>query len=172
VRSLSGPATGPILTFLHETSDWGLEAAQKAYVGAFDFNRRASLHLTYMYQGDRRQRGVALLKLRRLYARLGLDPLADELPDFLPLMLELADMLAPAEAVELLGEYRAAIELIDAALRDQRSPYRHLLAALRSELGAANEQDIGQAIQLASDGPPSEQVGLEPFGPVLTGAAS
>jgi nitrate reductase delta subunit len=176
--NLPGPAAQPIITFLHETHEWDLEDAQEAYVGTFDFNRRAGLHLTYMYQGDRRQRGVALLKLRRLYTRLGLEIAGDELPDYLPLMLELADMLAPAEAAELFAEYRAAIELIAAALRDQRSPYRHVLDALCASLGPADEGAVADAMRLAAEGPPSEQVGLEPFGPpevmpaALAGAAS
>jgi nitrate reductase delta subunit len=162
---LPRPAAASIRGFLAETADWRHEDACAAYVGTFDFNRRTSLHLTYMYEGDRRQRGVALLKLRRLYERLGLRAAGDELPDYLPLMLELADMLEPAQARELLAEHRAAIELIAAALRDQHSPYRHLLEALTVELGPATDLDLEQALALAAAGPPSEEVGLEPFAP-------
>ncbi|HEX7297673.1 MAG TPA: nitrate reductase molybdenum cofactor assembly chaperone [Solirubrobacteraceae bacterium] len=154
-----------MLAFLDETAGWDLEDAQEAYVGTFDFNRRASLHLTYPYQGDRRQRGVALLKLRRLYTRLGLTPITDELPDYLPLMLELADMLDLESARELLSEFRAAIELCAAALDQQHSPYRHLLTGLRANLEPASEEDLGELMRLAAEGPPSEQVGLDPFAP-------
>jgi len=162
------PACGPaaaVSTFLAQTAGDDLEHAQAQYVGTFDFNRRASLHLTYPYQGDRRQRGVALLKLRRLYERLGLEPLGGELPDYLPLLLELADLLEPAQARELLGEFRAAIELIRAALQRQQSAYEHLFGALCELLGPASEDDVAEVMRLAAEGPPGEEVGLEPFGP-------
>jgi nitrate reductase molybdenum cofactor assembly chaperone NarJ/NarW len=158
-------ARDAIVEFLDDTAEWDAEDAQEAYVASFDFNRRASLHLTYAYQGDRRQRGVALLKLRRLYERLGLQTRTEELPDHLPLMLELADMLEPAHARELLGEFRVAIELVHAALTDQGSPYLPLLGALSALLGPAGEDDLAEVLRLAAEGPPGEQVGLEPFAP-------
>ncbi len=177
LRLPAGVPAAEIHAFLDATAGDGLEDAQEAYVGTFDFKRRASLHLTYPYQGDRRQRGVALLKLRRLYERLGLELAGDELPDHLPLMLELADMLEPAQACELLGDFRGAIELIAAALDQQGSPYRHLLAALTALLGPASEAELDELARLAAQGPPREQVGLEPFGPPelmpgLAGAAA
>lgn len=159
------PVREALVAFLDATHRWDAAAAQEAYVASFDFNRRAGLYLTYAYQGDRRQRGVALLKLRRLYERLGLATQTDELPDYLPLMLELADMLAPAEAREFLGEFRVAIELIHAALADQRSPYLPLFGALSALLGPADAEDLAAVLRLASEGPPAEQVGLEPFAP-------
>jgi nitrate reductase molybdenum cofactor assembly chaperone NarJ/NarW len=164
-RGLEGEEGSGVLGFLEETAGWDLEDAQEAYVGTFDFNRRSSLHLTYPYQGDRRQRGVALLKLRRLYTRLGLELAGDELPDFLPMMLELADMLDPDAARELLGEFRAAIELTAAGLREQPSPYRHLLDAVCAALGPASDQALDELLRLAAEGPPTEHVGLEPFAP-------
>ena len=103
--------------------------------------------------------------LRRLYERLGLATQTDELPDYLSLMLELADMLAPAEAREFLGEFRVAIELIHAALADQRSPYLPLFGALSALLGPADAEDLAAVLRLASEGPPAEQVGLDPFAP-------
>jgi len=158
-------ARAAVLAFLDGTDSWDAGDAQEHYVWSFDFNRRAGLYLTYAYQGDRRQRGVALLKLRRLYERLGVEQRSDELPDYLPLMLELADMLEPSEAREFLGEYRVAIELIHAALADQRSPYLPLLSALSTLLGPAAEDDLAEVLRLAYEGPPAEQVGLEPFAP-------
>ena len=38
----------------------------------FDFDRRASLYLTYHTHGDRRQRGLELVRLKRRYAEAGL----------------------------------------------------------------------------------------------------
>lgn len=81
------------------------------------------------------------------------------------MLLELADMLDPEDARELLGEFRAAIELTAAALREQSSPYRHLLDALSAALGPAADGDVAELLRLASEGPPTEEVGLEPFAP-------
>ena len=67
------------------------------YVDAFDFSKQCSLHLTYHVHGDRRQRGLAMLKLKQAYRAAGFEPPGDELPDYLPLMLEFA-ALAPDDA--------------------------------------------------------------------------
>ncbi len=42
------------------------------YVETFDLRRRASLHLTYYAHGDTRERGMALLRLKKLYRAAGL----------------------------------------------------------------------------------------------------
>ena len=68
---------------------------QRLYVEAFDFSKQCSLRLTYHVHGDRRQRGMALLRLKGAYRAVGLEPPGTELPDYLPLMLEFAT-LAPA----------------------------------------------------------------------------
>ena len=45
----------------------------RAYVETFDLHRRTSLYLTYYQHGDTRKRGMALLRLKRLYAAGGLE---------------------------------------------------------------------------------------------------
>src|SRR5690606_4469199 len=40
---------------------------ERHYVDSFDFAKRSSLHLTYHVHGDRRQRGVAMLRLKQAY---------------------------------------------------------------------------------------------------------
>ena len=42
------------------------------YVETFDLRRRASLYLTYYAHGDTRERGMALLRLKKLYRAAGL----------------------------------------------------------------------------------------------------
>ena len=65
-------------------------ALARRYVETFDLSRRTALDLTYYTHGDRRQRGLALLALRRRYAESGLELEGPELPDHLPVMLEYA----------------------------------------------------------------------------------
>jgi nitrate reductase delta subunit len=142
----------------------GLEL-QRRYVETFDFSKRTALNLSFFAHGDRRQRGVALLQLKRLLGALGLEPSGEELPDHLPLLLEVADVAGDEPGRDLLGLHRPAIELIGAALRDSGSAYARLFAALGELLGPPDADQAAEAVRLAAEGPPAEQVGLEPFAP-------
>jgi nitrate reductase delta subunit len=140
----------------------------RAYVETFDLHRRTSLYLTYYVHGDTRKRGMALLRLKRLYAAAGLEPATGELPDYLPLMLEFA-ALAPDDLGEtLLREHRPSLELLRRGLDEAGSPYAHLLGALTSGLPRLSALERERIRKLAVDGPPSEQVGLQPFAPPET----
>lgn len=140
-------------------------ALQQRYVATFDLEKRCGLYLTFYGEGDRRERGTTLLRLRRLYRAAGLPQQDGELPDYLPLMLEFAAS-APVERGELvLREHRAALELVRASLRERESPYVELLDAVCLTLGEPSAVDRARAIKLAASGPPSELVGLEPFAP-------
>ncbi len=142
-----------------------LAELQQTYVTTFDFGRRASLHLTYHTHGDRRQRGLELVRLKRRYGEAGL-PLADtDLPDYLPAMLEFAALTPNEHGEALLSEFRAPLELIRAALHDDESPYAGLLDALCDALPKLTRAQIESARKLALEGPPTELVGLDPFTP-------
>ncbi len=135
------------------------------YVDAFDFSKQCSLHLTYHVHGDRRQRGLAMLELKQAYRAAGFEAPGDELPDYLPLMLEFA-ALAPGDAgAELLEEHRVAIELVRAGLERDQSPFAPVLECVVCGMGRLGSQKLARIRRLAADGPPSEQVGLEPFAP-------
>jgi len=162
---LAAAADGSIARF---AKWWAGEPAQdlrRTYVDTFDFTRRNSLYLTYHVHGDRRQRGVALLRLKQSYAAAGLELLDGELPDYLPVMLEFA-ALAPADiGLAALAESRDAIELVRASLHEAGSPYAVLLDELAALLPGLTGAQAARVRRLAAEGPPSEQVGLEPFAP-------
>ncbi len=139
-------------------------AAQQEYVATFDFHKRVSLHLSYYQDGDRRQRGVTLLGLKRRIRDAGLELRGGELPDYLPALLEFA-ALVPQEAGPVLRRFRAAIELLRRSLRDVDSPYAVVLDAVALVLPAMSVRDLAEARRIAAEGPPDEQVGLEPFAP-------
>ncbi|HET8607885.1 MAG TPA: nitrate reductase molybdenum cofactor assembly chaperone [Gaiellaceae bacterium] len=141
-----------------------LELAQD-YVETFDLHRRTSLYLSYYLHGDTRKRGMALLRLRRLYGAAGVEQATGELPDYLPLVLEFCAM-APDEVGErLLREHRPSLELLRHGLAEAGSPYRHLLDALCSCLPRLTPVERERLRRLGEEGPPSEQVGLQPFAP-------
>ena len=149
-----------------EAPAWMLETPlrelQAAYVRTFDFDRRASLHLTYHSHGDRRQRGLELVRLKRRYADAGLPLTGSELPDYLPVLLEFA-AIRPAEGEALLNELRAPIELVRARLAETGSRYASLLDELVAALPRRTRAQAEAARRLAEEGPPAELVGLEPF---------
>jgi nitrate reductase molybdenum cofactor assembly chaperone NarJ/NarW len=161
-RSPAAEAIGQFIAWWAATS--GVELAQH-YVQTFDLKRRCGLYLTFYGLGDRRERGQALLRLRKLYRAAGLPQDGSELPDYLPLMLEFAAHAPDRRGERLLREQRPALELIRSALHEEHSPYAQLLDALAHLLGAPAQVDRARAARLAAQGPPGELVGLEPFAP-------
>jgi nitrate reductase delta subunit len=156
--------SAPISRFLAWQRDVPLRALQESYVRTFDFDRRASLHLTYHTHGDRRERGIRLVALKRRYAEAGLPLTDNELPDYLPVVLEFA-ALAPGEGVAILNELRAPLELVRSRLHQVESPYAELLDATVDDLPKPTKAQVDAALRLADEGPPTELVGLEPFTP-------
>jgi nitrate reductase delta subunit len=135
------------------------------YVETFDLRRRAALELTYYAHGDTRERGMALLRLKKLYRAAGLPMESRELPDHLTVMLAFAALAPPGYGEQLLAEHRPAIELLRLSLHDLGSPYAHVLDAIAALLPRLSVKDRSEVARLAREGPPEEAVGLEPYGP-------
>lgn len=135
------------------------------YVETFDLRRRTSLELTYYAHGDTRERGMALLRLKKLYRAAGLPMESRELPDHLTVMLAFAALAPEGHGEALMAEHRAAIELLRLSLYDGESPYAHVLDAIAALLPALSVTERAEVARLAKDGPPEEAVGLEPYGP-------
>jgi nitrate reductase delta subunit len=135
------------------------------YVATFDMRRQVTPHLTYYEHGDTRRRGVALLRLKRLYREAGLPPADGELPDHLAVVLAFAALAPDGYGATVLAEHRPALELLRGALHKTASPYAHVLDALVAGLPALRVEDRESLVRLAAEGPPQEAVGLEPFAP-------
>jgi nitrate reductase delta subunit len=147
------------LVYLHATP---AAVLREAYVEAFDFDRRSTMHLTWHTHGDRRRRGIELVRLKRRYAEADLPLAGGELPDYLPLILEFTE-LRPDDGIALLVGLRPSLELIRGALHRRQSPYAGLLDAVCVALPKPTARQLEQARRLALEGPPVELVGLEPF---------
>jgi nitrate reductase delta subunit len=173
IKQLDPGAVGPLSRRLTETLSGHLESRrgqtlhelQCLYAETFDFNRRCSLHLTYHINGDSRQRGLSLLKIKSTYREAGFEFGDSELPDFLPVMLEFAAMADGPVGRELLERHRPAIELIRGSLQSHDSPWAGLFDLIREDLPSLTKRQIARIRRLAENGPPSEEVGLEPFAP-------
>lgn len=160
-----------IASFLASCDGVALGELQAGYVATFDFDRRASLHLTYHTHGDRRQRGIELVRLKRRFAAADLALADGELPDYLPALLEFAALAPEGQGVALLAEHRAALELIRSRLHEGGSRYAPLLDALAATLPALTRAQAERVRRLAEEGPPRELVGLEPAAIVPEDAA-
>ncbi len=138
------------------------EVAQH-YVETFDLRRRCALYLTYYRYGDTRKRGMAMLRFKTSYRNENFVPSEEELPDYLPLVLEFAS-LAP-RGVSLLRSCRADLELLRRALSQAETPYVHIVDAVCAELPKLRRTDLSRISESWEAGPPREDVGLEPFAP-------
>ncbi|HET7661365.1 MAG TPA: nitrate reductase molybdenum cofactor assembly chaperone [Oryzihumus sp.] len=152
----------PLLGHLEATP---LLELQQDYVATFDQRRRCCLYLTYYAYGDTRKRGAALLELKQAYRAAGVELEDGELPDHLCVLLEFAGSVDPAAGHRLLLEHRAGLELLHLSLRDAGSPYAAALAAVSATLPALRGDERDAVRRLVAQGPPGEDVGLDPFGP-------
>ncbi len=159
----------PAAAALERFYDWWAQTdplvVAQHYVQTLDLNKRSGLYLTFYGEGDKRERGSALLRLKRLYRAAGLPLQGTELPDYLPVMLEFAAAAPPGYGEVVLREHHAALELVRLSLRERESPYAHLIDAVCLTLGAPSAADRARVLKLAASGPPQELVGLEPFAP-------
>jgi len=158
------PAAEHLAGFAAWFAGQDLESLERHYVEMFDLRRKSSLYLTYYLHGDTRRRGMALLTLNQRYRAAGWETDGGELPDHLPVVLEFAALAGPGGGEAPLRQHRRGLELIQRALTDSGSPYRHVLAALLTLLPPPTEADRAAVDQLVAEGPPNEEVGLDPYG--------
>lgn len=139
---------------------WATEDATalcSRYAADFDLRGRTALHLTYHRFGDRRERGRALIALKRLLREAGWELQHWELPDYLPLLVELA-AVDPDVGLPLLDEYSVEVHAVARALDEARSPWADVLHVVCDEITSPDRDSVARMLD---DGPPTELVGLE-----------
>jgi len=151
---------GRLLNWLGRTSP---DTVARHYVETFDLRRRCALYLTYYRHGDTRKRGMAMLEFKGAYRAAGLVPDESELPDYLPMVLDFA--AAHPRGEKLLRAHRADLELLLRALREAESPYADAVEGVCAVLPALRRPELATVARAWRDGPPGEEVGLEPFAP-------
>ncbi|SFD00223.1 respiratory nitrate reductase chaperone NarJ [Cupriavidus sp. OV038] len=155
-RAGLAPLTGPL-------RDSPLIALQEQYVATFDRNPAHSLHLFEHVHGESRDRGQAMVDLIDEYRRAGFEPVANELPDYVPLFLEflgaLADDGQAQRAEQLLGEAIHVLAAIGDRLARHDSPYATVFTVLRSMTSVQPEartdppvRDMDEALELFGPG--------------------
>jgi nitrate reductase delta subunit len=118
------------------------------YVQIFDRGRATSLHLFEHVHGDSRERGPAMIDLTQTYEKAGLFLGPDEMPDYLPVVLEFVSTQPPVEARAFLGEMAHIFNAIFSALAKFESAYASVLGALLEIAG-----ETAHAVKVTADEP-------------------
>ncbi|WP_417321591.1 nitrate reductase molybdenum cofactor assembly chaperone [Erythrobacter aureus] len=126
-------------------------AAQETYVELFDRGRALSLHLFEHVHGESRDRGQAMVDLRERYVAAGLDPVANELPDYLPLFLDYCSTLPEEAAREALAEPGIVLVALAARLADRESDYAPVLAVLCDIAGVEMDEEAANSLPPPED---------------------
>ncbi len=108
----------------------------KLYVSAFDFDAQCSLNITAHELGDSRNRGAALLEIAELYRQAGFETPDHQLPDFLPMLLELV-AVRPNIVPEAVLNRMATVSRRIADRLGKSHPYARLLDLIPSRVGHA-----------------------------------
>jgi nitrate reductase delta subunit len=118
------------------------------YVELFDRGRATSLHLFEHVHGDSRDRGPAMIDLAQTYEKAGLFLTPDEMPDYLPVVLQFVSTQPPLEARAFLAEMAHIFNAIFNALQQRNTPYASVLGALMELAG-----EKAHAVKVAPDEP-------------------
>lgn len=154
----------PLVTFVDEAAAAGASDWQRRYVATFDLKRKCSLYLSYFATGDTRRRGTALVTFLEAYRAAGWEFEADELPDYLPAVLEFSARSEDELAGALLTAHREGIEVLRAALEAMDSPWAQVVRAVSLSLPRADRRTRERVLALVNEGPPTETVGLSFLG--------
>ena len=114
---------------------------QSAYSELFDRSRSLSLHLFEHVHGDSRERGQAMIDLGEQYLQGGFFLEGSELPDFVPVFLEYASCLQPADARDVLSQPTHVFAALAERLDQRGSDYAAIFHGLVSLAGARIDAD-------------------------------
>ncbi len=102
-----------------------------------------------------------MVDLLKLYQEGGYNPVASELPDFLPLFLEFASTREPRAAVELVGQPANVIAVLRERLAKRRSPYEAVMAALLAISKAKLDAKALEVLRAEPDPEPDDLEALD-----------
>jgi nitrate reductase molybdenum cofactor assembly chaperone NarJ/NarW len=138
-----------LMALIEELAAGDLLEAEERYVALFDRGRATSLHLFEHLHGESRDRGEAMVELKRLYERSGFELSTRELPDYLPVVLEYLSCCDLVEAREILSDCAHLLKVIASALMTRHSAYASVVQALLVIAGEAplDTQSVPRALE-------------------------
>lgn len=116
--------------FLNYLQEYSLRELQENYVNTFDRNRSHALYLFEHIYGEDRDRGSAMVDLLEEYRSSGFELSDEELPDYLPALLEYFSCIDADKAQKLLGDAIHVIAHIRQKLNQNNSPYALLFQGI------------------------------------------
>lgn len=138
LRSLANPSIKEELQqFCQKASHVPLQELIATYVYTFDFGKKTNLYVTYMSNGEQRERGMDLLFLKNYYKMHGFGVTDKELPDYLPILLEFASQVDLETITPVFERYIRNIEEIAEHLNPEENLYGHLFKSILSVLEIA-----------------------------------
>lgn len=149
--AMPADAAGRLAPLIDRLSGQDIYAAQEAYVELFDRGRALSLHLFEHVHGESRDRGQAMVDLRERYLAAGLDPVANELPDYLPLFLDYCSTLPEETAREALAEPGVVLVALAARLADRDSDYAPIFTLLCDIAGVEMDEEAANSLPPPED---------------------
>ena len=128
LENLEAEDKAALETFIHWAQSMPLIKLQTNYVKTFDQSPSNALYLTHhLFEEQDRERGPALVELAEYYKSEGFEIDNNELPDYLPLVLEYVSSLEPMDARLFLQQSVHASEIIAGNLDKCESQYAPLL---------------------------------------------
>ncbi|MER7840018.1 nitrate reductase molybdenum cofactor assembly chaperone [Streptomyces sp. NPDC096040] len=104
------------------------------YVQVFDVDNRRRLYLSWWQDGDTPRQGTSLVRFKDVYKAYGIEFTGEELPDFLPAVLEFT---ARTGNTDLLTEHRDCLAQLRRRLTAFGTPYACVLEAVCAALPPA-----------------------------------
>ncbi|MCI0600328.1 MAG: nitrate reductase molybdenum cofactor assembly chaperone [Beijerinckiaceae bacterium] len=126
-----------LLALTGSLAEGDLLEIEERYVELFDRGRASCLNLFEHLHGDSRDRGTAMIELKRLYESAGFELATRELPDYLPVVLEYLSCRNLAEARAMLSDCSHILKAIASALMARGSAYTAILQTLIVMAGKA-----------------------------------
>ena len=161
-EKLVPPASrGALDALIAEIGNGEVYDLQERYGLLFDRSKTLALHLFEHVHGESRDRGQAMVDLKAMYENAGLMIAANELPDYVPLLLEFLSTRPLADARELLGQTTHILAALAERLGRRESRYRALFDALVAIAAEAPRRDIVDELLKAPDTDPMDLVALD-----------
>lgn len=164
VEQLPDPVRSDFVGFLDAADELGEQELEAHFTAIFDQKRKCCPYLSYYSNGDTRNRGMALVRFVEAYRDAGWEPDQNELPDYLPMVLEFAAKSSSPIGSELLASHQDGIEVLRTALESFDSPYAKVVAAVCRSLPEIDDETKERYLSLVNEGPPTELVGLSYIG--------
>jgi nitrate reductase molybdenum cofactor assembly chaperone NarJ/NarW len=152
-----------LIAALRDADPFDLE---EQYVELFDRTRSLSLHLFEHVHGDSRDRGAAMVDLKSIYERAGLRLRPDELPDYLPAVLEYLSCRPDDEARAMLADCGRILCEIGQRLAARGSHYAAVFDTLLIFAGEPGIDWAAPGQSEAAPDPDESWMDAPAFGPV------